>query len=93
LDNINDLDEEYRQGVEKDNNLDNKVTTDLSLEMLTNKSITIHDVYYYLKGLPFIQLRQIYNDRMISISNGTNNPHINKQCIYTLTQCELMFHT
>ncbi|AYV78780.1 MAG: RNA ligase, partial [Edafosvirus sp.] len=56
------------------------------------KSITVHDIYYYLKGLQSQQLRQIFYDRMIMIDNKINNEYLSKNCIYTLTQSRLMFN-
>jgi hypothetical protein len=60
----------------------------------TNKlatSINVHDVYYYIKSLPFIELRQLYYDRT-KLINDDANTFINKNCIYTKTQCIQMFN-
>ena len=54
------------------------------------KSITVHDIYYYLKNLSPDQLKQIYLDRTELIKNMEIVPHLNMNCIYTLTQSKLM---
>lgn len=56
------------------------------------RSITVHDIYYYLKNLPPIQLKQIYLDRTEIIKNSVIIPYLNLNCIYTLTQSRLMFN-
>lgn len=58
----------------------------------SDKTITIHDIYYYLKQTITAQnLRQIYYDRMKLIQNNVDFPFINKTCIETMTQSTLMF--
>lgn len=54
------------------------------------RSITVHDIYYHLKNLPSGQLKQIYLDRIELMKNITIIPHLNLNCIYTLTQSRLM---
>ncbi len=56
-----------------------------------SKSINVHDVYHHLKGLPPNELRQLYYERTKLIENSANT-FINKDCIYTKTQCTLMFN-
>lgn len=56
------------------------------------KSINVHNVYHYLKSLPPRELRQLYFDRTKLIEDASNQ-FINKNCIYTKTQCTLMFAT
>ncbi|MCJ7636956.1 MAG: hypothetical protein MUO21_05650, partial [Nitrososphaeraceae archaeon] len=54
------------------------------------RAINVFDVYNYLKKLPPNDLRQLYYDRM----NLLENPKmtcLNKSCIYTMTQCAIMF--
>jgi len=57
-----------------------------------SKSINVHDVYHYIKSLPAHELRQIFYERTKLINEPTNT-FINKNCIYTKTQCQLMFNT
>jgi len=54
------------------------------------KSINVHNVYHYIKSLPPRELRQLYFDRTKLIEDESNT-FINKNCIYTKTQCTLMF--
>lgn len=54
------------------------------------RSITVHDIYYYLKNLPESQLKQIYLDRVMIMKNESIIPYLNLNCIYTLTQSRLM---
>ena len=60
------------------------------IEGKDTKSITVHDIYYYLKSLPPNQLRQIYFDRIDVMKNAVLVAHINFNCIYSLTQARLM---
>lgn len=55
----------------------------------SNYSISIHDVYHYIKELPAYELRQIYYERQLLVSKDCN--FINRNCIYTTTQTMLMF--
>jgi hypothetical protein len=56
------------------------------------KSINVHNVYHYIKSLPPRELRQLYFDRTKLMEDDANT-FINKNCIYTKTQCTLMFVT
>ena len=61
-------------------------------DIKSSKSITIHDVYYYLKKLHPFQLKHIYLERSNMIKNNLSNySFINTDCIYTLTLTSLMF--
>ena len=62
----------------------------ISISDLESKSISVHDIYHYLKTIPFDQLYQIYIDRLNMINNPLLIPNLNVQCIYTLTQTQLM---
>ncbi len=58
------------------------------------KSITVHDIYHYLKSLTIGHLKQLYIDRDLmikekKIDNNIYNLFI-KDCIYTTTQTKLM---
>jgi hypothetical protein len=58
------------------------------------KSITVHDIYHYLKSLTIGHLKQIYIERELmikekKIDNNIYNLFI-KDCIYTITQTKLM---
>ena len=58
-----------------------------------NKSITVYDVYYYIKCIPYQQIIQMLKDRSIMISYfDHNNKIFNKTCICTLTITKLLFH-
>jgi hypothetical protein len=57
-----------------------------------SKSITVHDVYYYLKSLPPDQLRQLYHDRLDMLENPSVHQYLCKDCIFTITQSKLMEH-
>ncbi len=58
------------------------------------KSITIHDIYHYLKSLPTQFLKQIYFDRETMLKEKKIDENIYKlfstDCIYTITQTKLM---
>lgn len=58
------------------------------------KSITVHDIYHYLKSLSTSVLKQIYLDRESIIKDKKINENIYKliiqDCIYTMTQTKLM---
>lgn len=58
------------------------------------KSITVHDIYHYLKSLSISILKQIYLDRELMIKEKKVNENIYKlivqDCIYTITQTKLM---
>jgi len=61
---------------------------------LDTRSITIHDIYHYLKSTPVNLLRQLYFDRDAIIKEKKINPEIYKlfikDCIYTIIQTKLM---
>lgn len=65
-----------------DDNFDDKI--------METKSITVHDIYYYIKNLPYDQLKQIYLDRIELLNDSLLVPHIDTNCMYTLTQARLM---
>ncbi|AYV84891.1 MAG: RNA ligase [Hyperionvirus sp.] len=60
------------------------------IEGKDTRSITVHDIYYYVKNLTPEQLRQLYFDRMELMKNAMIIPYLNLNCIYTLTQTRLM---
>lgn len=55
-----------------------------------SKIISIHDVYYYLKSLPFNDLRKIYIARYHLIENNMDIPCLNTGCMDSLMQAKLM---
>ena len=55
------------------------------------KSITVHDVYYHLKGIPPQQLRQLFYERMYLMENKHFDSLLNKNCLDTMTLSTLMF--
>jgi hypothetical protein len=57
----------------------------------TSKSITVHDVYYHLKGIPPPQLRQLFYERMYLMENEQFDELLNKNCLDTMTLSTLMF--
>jgi len=59
--------------------------------IIANRSITVHDVYHYIKSLPPNQLRQLYYDRMHMLECEIYNDVLDKQCLDTLTLSTLMF--
>ena len=63
-------------------------------ELTESKSITVHDIYYYLKKMPSQQLRQLFYDRMSMLKNNiVGAPFLNKNCIHTKIQTNLMFES
>ena len=54
------------------------------------KSITVHDVYYYVKELTHYQLIQLFKERTELLKNSNFNNIMSGDCIYTLTQAKLM---
>ncbi len=67
-----------------------------NFELIISKSITVHDIYHYIKSLSFNLLKQIYFDRLNIINKKTIDVNIynliNKNCIYTMTQTILMLN-
>ena len=61
-----------------------------SQEYDETKSITVHDVYYYIKELTTYQLIELFKDRMELLKNPNFNNIMNHDCIYILTQTKLM---
>jgi hypothetical protein len=61
------------------------------LEENESKSITVHDIYYHIKSLPFVQLKKIYMDRQILLKSELLQKHLCKDCIFSLTHTKLMF--
>lgn len=75
------------------NNSSDYVLKEFSINELDNmesKSITVHDIYHYMKSLPYEQLKQIYIDRNDLITNELLMPYLDCNCIYTLTQSKLL---
>jgi hypothetical protein len=68
---------DFINGIEKDEN--------------DSKSISVHDIYYYIKSIPFQQLKQLFIDRQKLLSNESVSIHLIKNCIFILTQTNLMF--
>jgi len=56
-----------------------------------NKSITVHDVYHFIKTFPPSNLRQLFLERYIMLNEGIVTQYLNPQCIYTTTHTSLMF--
>jgi hypothetical protein len=56
------------------------------------KSITVHDIYYYIKSLPYKQLLDVYYDRIELMKIDKIVSYLNPHCIYTLMQSKLMFN-
>lgn len=54
------------------------------------KSITVHDVYYFIKDLHVQQLIDLYKERTRLLKNLSFNNIMNSDCIYTLVQNKLM---
>ncbi len=61
---------------------------------IDTKSISVHDIYHYLKSLPPKTLQQIYFDRHYIIKNRTVDSDIYdlfvKDCSFTIIQTKLM---
>jgi|688.fasta_scaffold188652_1 hypothetical protein len=56
----------------------------------SSKSINVFNVYQYLKSMPSTNLRQLYFDRSILLTNKKFT-FLNNKCIDTMTQSTLMF--
>lgn len=56
------------------------------------KSITVHDVYYFIKELTAYQLYELFKEREELLKNTNFNNIMNRDCIYILTQSKLMFN-
>ena len=80
---------------EKKEEIDKNEIDEIDETKHDTKSITVHDIYHYLKSLPTSILKQIYIDREIIIKDKKVNENIYKlivqDCIYTITQTKLMF--
>jgi hypothetical protein len=63
----------------------NKIASDFE-----SNSININDIYYYLKELPFHQIKKLFYERM-QMYNSNNNPLLSKDCCFTAMHCKLMF--
>ncbi|ARF09373.1 hypothetical protein Catovirus_2_322 [Catovirus CTV1] len=61
------------------------------IEYDETKSITVHDVYYYVKELTSYQLIELFKERIQLLKNNNFEETMNHSCIYTLTQTKLMF--
>lgn len=59
-------------------------------DYISKGSITIHDVYYYIKSLHINQLKQLYHDRVHIIETPFTKEIMNHNCIYTLTLSKLL---
>ncbi len=77
------------------NDFENSI--ELESAKIDNKSITVHDIYYYIKSLPFSTLRQIYLDRDILIEKIKINEEyedlkelMSFDCMFIITQTKLM---
>ncbi len=75
----------------------NSDTVQVDSEEITKvefKSITVHDIYHYIKSLSLLQLKQLYIDREEIIKEKKVNENIYnllvKDCVYTMTQTKLM---
>ena len=92
----NYFDESYNKNTLKYKNFDTNIYNDgIDINMkLELKSITVHDIYHYLKSISPLLLRQIYFDRENIIKNKIINDELYslfvKNCIYTITQTKLM---
>lgn len=55
-------------------------------------SINVHVVYNYLKNMlePY-ELRQLFQERMKLVESNSCKEFINANCMFTMTQCALMF--
>jgi hypothetical protein len=60
------------------------------INKLNSLSISFHDIYYYLKSISFIQLRDIFFERKILIENKKMREYMCIDCMYTVTQTKLM---
>lgn len=58
-----------------------------------NRSITVHDVYHYLKDKQPAQLRNIYQERMQMVDMPCFDKFLNKECLDTVTLTMLMFQS
>lgn len=57
-----------------------------------SKSITIHDVYYYVKDLTSYQLIQLFKERIELLKKKEFSDKMNNDCIHTLAQTKLMMN-
>ena len=55
------------------------------------RSITVHDVYYFLKSIPPSQLRQLFYERIFLINEPAISNLFNKNCLDITTLSTLMF--
>lgn len=60
-------------------------------KIISNRSITVHDVYHYLKNKQPLYLRQIYQERIQMLKNNYFDKFLNKECLDTITLTMLMF--
>ena len=61
------------------------------LEINKIRAVKIYNIYYFLKRIAFDILLDLYLKRRDVINNPLVTEYVNRQCIYTLTQMELMF--
>jgi hypothetical protein len=54
------------------------------------KSINVHDIYNFIKDMPPNDLRKLYYERTMLLTN-LHNTFLNRTCICTTTQSTLMF--
>jgi hypothetical protein len=68
-----------------------KLFQDSSIDENKFKSITIHNVYYYIKNLDSKVLRNLFLERVLMIKEGKILEFLNEDCIYCKTHTILMF--
>lgn len=65
-----------------------KTDNDLYID---SKSITVHDIYCFIKHVNFEQLIDVFNDRLKLSLNPLLTPYFDINCIYIITQTNLMY--
>lgn len=67
-----------------------EIVNRIQIEYDESKSITVHDVYYFIKELTPYQLIELFKERTELLKNPNFENIMNHDCIYTLTQAKLM---
>jgi hypothetical protein len=55
------------------------------------KTITVHDIYYYIMDMDIYEILKLYHDRIILMNNDKLKKYFKSDCIYCLVQKELLF--
>jgi len=68
-----------------------EIVENKDIEYDETKSISVYDVYHYIKNMSYDNLLKLFRERYIMIKINTLKYLFNVNCVYTLIQSKLMF--